>query len=42
MARGLTRWPQDVLLHASIDCGLSAAVDAFHTAAEVVDVPRAV
>ena len=28
---------QEVLLHASIYCGLPAAVDAFRTAAEVVD-----
>jgi 4-carboxymuconolactone decarboxylase len=30
---------QEVLLHASIYCGLPAAVDAFRTAAEVVDGP---
>ena len=30
---------QEVLLHASIYCGLPAAVDAFRTAAEVVDEP---
>ena len=29
---------QEVLLHASIYCGLPAAVEAFRTAAEVVDV----
>jgi 4-carboxymuconolactone decarboxylase len=31
---------QEVLLHASIYCGLPAAVDAFRTAAEVVDGPK--
>ena len=31
---------QEVLLHASIYCGLPAAVDAFRTAAEVVDGPQ--
>jgi 4-carboxymuconolactone decarboxylase len=31
---------QEVLLHASIYCGLPAAVEAFRTAAEVVDAPR--
>lgn len=31
---------QEVLLHASIYCGVPAAVDAFRTAAEVVDKPR--
>lgn len=31
---------QEVLLHASIYCGLPAAVDAFRSAAEVVDGPR--
>ena len=31
---------QEVLLHASIYCGLPAAVEAFRTAAEVVDGPR--
>ncbi len=30
---------QEVLLHASIYCGLPAAVDAFRTAAEVVEGP---
>ena len=30
---------QEVLLHASIYCGLPAAVEAFRTAAEVVDAP---
>ena len=30
---------QEVLLHASIYCGLPAAVDAFRTAAEVIDAP---
>lgn len=30
---------QEVLLHASIYCGLPAAVDAFRSAAEVVDAP---
>jgi 4-carboxymuconolactone decarboxylase len=30
---------QEVLLHASIYCGLPTAVDAFRTAAEVVDAP---
>ena len=30
---------QEVLLHASIYCGVPAAVDAFRTAAEVVDGP---
>jgi 4-carboxymuconolactone decarboxylase len=33
---------QEVLLHASIYCGLSAAVEAFRTAADVVDAPKAV
>lgn len=33
---------QEVLLHASIYCGLPAAVDAFRTAAEVVDGPKRV
>lgn len=33
---------QEVLLHASIYCGLPSAVDAFRTAAEVVDAPKAV
>lgn len=32
---------QEVLLHASIYCGLPAAVEAFRTAAEVVDAPPA-
>jgi 4-carboxymuconolactone decarboxylase len=31
---------QEVLLHASIYCGLPAAVEAFRTAAEVVDSPK--
>lgn len=31
---------QEVLLHASVYCGLPAAVDAFRTAAEVVDGPK--
>ncbi|MCX7662539.1 MAG: 4-carboxymuconolactone decarboxylase [Tepidimonas fonticaldi] len=31
---------QEVLLHASIYCGLPAAVEAFRTAAEVVDAPK--
>ena len=31
---------QEVLLHASIYCGLPAAVDAFRSAAEVVDGPK--
>ncbi len=31
---------QEVLLHASIYCGVPAAVDAFRTAAEVVGKPR--
>ncbi len=31
---------QEVLLHASIYCGLPAAVEAFRTAAEVVDGPK--
>ena len=30
---------QEVLLHASIYCGVPAAVDAFRTAAEVIDKP---
>jgi 4-carboxymuconolactone decarboxylase len=32
---------QEVLLHASIYCGLPAAVEAFRSAAEVVDAPKA-
>jgi 4-carboxymuconolactone decarboxylase len=32
---------QEVLLHASIYCGLPAAVDAFRSAAQVVDAPAA-
>ena len=32
---------QEVLLHASIYCGLPTAVEAFRTAAEVVDAPVA-
>ena len=31
---------QEVLLHASIYCGLPAAVEAFRTAADVVDAPK--
>ncbi|WP_411878818.1 carboxymuconolactone decarboxylase family protein [Polaromonas sp. YR568] len=31
---------QEVLLHASIYCGLPAAVEAFRSAAEVVDAPQ--
>ncbi len=31
---------QEVLLHASIYCGLPAAVETFRTAAEVVDAPK--
>ena len=31
---------QEVLLHASIYCGLPSAVEAFRTAAEVIDGPR--
>jgi 4-carboxymuconolactone decarboxylase len=31
---------QEVLLHASIYCGVPSAVDAFRTAAEVVDGPK--
>lgn len=31
---------QEVLLHASVYCGLPAAVEAFRTAAEVVDAPQ--
>ena len=31
----------EVLLHASIYCGLPTAVEAFRTAAEVVDAPKA-
>ena len=31
---------QEVLLHASIYCGLPAAVEAFRTASEVIDGPR--
>ena len=31
---------QEVLLHASVYCGLPAAVEAFRTAAEVVDGPK--
>lgn len=30
---------QEVLLHATIYCGVPAAVDAFRTAAEVIDAP---
>lgn len=32
---------QEVLLHASIYCGVPTAVDAFRSAAEVVDAPKA-
>ena len=32
---------QEVLLHASIYCGVPSAVEAFRSAAEVVDAPRA-
>lgn len=32
---------QEVLLHASIYCGLPTAVEAFRAAAEVVDAPKA-
>ena len=32
---------QEVLLHASIYCGVPSAVEAFRTAAEVVDGPKA-
>ena len=32
---------QEVLLHASIYCGVPSAVDAFRSAAEVVDAPKA-
>ena len=32
---------QEVLLHAAVYCGIPAAVDAFRTAAEVVDAPGA-
>lgn len=31
---------QEVLLHAAVYCGVPAAVDAFRTAAEVVDGPK--
>ena len=31
---------QEVLLHATIYCGVPAAVDAFRTAAEVIDGPK--
>jgi 4-carboxymuconolactone decarboxylase len=31
---------QEVLLHASIYCGVPSAVDAFRSAAEVVDAPK--
>ena len=31
---------QEVLLHASIYCGIPAAVEAFRSAAEVVDAPK--
>ena len=33
---------QEVLLHASIYCGVPAAVEAFRSAAEVVDAPKTV
>jgi 4-carboxymuconolactone decarboxylase len=32
---------QEVLLHAAVYCGVPTAVDAFRTAAEVVDAPDA-
>jgi 4-carboxymuconolactone decarboxylase len=32
---------QEILLHASVYCGFPAAVDAFRTAAEVIDSPPA-
>ncbi|MDP3322907.1 4-carboxymuconolactone decarboxylase [Hydrogenophaga sp.] len=32
---------QEVLLHAAIYCGIPSSVDAFRTAAEVVDPPKA-
>ena len=32
---------QEVLLHAAVYCGVPSAVDAFRTAAEVVDAPAA-
>ena len=33
------RTPQEVLLHAAVYCGVPSAVEAFRTAAEVVDGP---
>jgi 4-carboxymuconolactone decarboxylase len=33
---------QEVLLHAAVYCGVPSAVEAFRTAAEVVDAPKAV
>jgi 4-carboxymuconolactone decarboxylase len=32
---------QEVLLHAAVYCGIPTAVEAFRTAAEVVDAPSA-
>ncbi len=32
---------QEIFMHASVYCGFPAAVDAFRTAAEVVDAPKA-
>lgn len=32
---------QEVLLHASVYCGMPAAIEAFRSAAEVVDAPKA-
>jgi 4-carboxymuconolactone decarboxylase len=32
---------QELLLHAAVYCGVPTAVDAFRTAAEVVDAPSA-
>ena len=32
---------QEVLLHASIYCGIPAAVEGFRAAAEIIDGPRA-
>jgi len=31
---------QELLLHAAVYCGVPTAVDAFRTAAEVVDAPK--
>ena len=33
---------QEILLHAAVYCGVPSAVEAFRTAAEVVDAPKAV